>query len=252
HGLLGGEFVIHYQPQLNNAGTITGVEALVRWQHPQRGLLYPGDFLAAAERAGLMDELDTQVLTDACSQLSQWSQKPAMRDLVISVNISAFQMGRNEFAAEVMAIIAKTGANTCRLKLELTETALVNDMSLATLSMASLQKQGVSFALDDFGTGYSSMSYLQRLPLDQLKIDQSFVKGLPHDNGSVAIVRAIVALSTNFGFEVLAEGVENQAQRDMLEAEGCHQYQGHLFHRAMPAADLELLIARSAATAFAL
>lgn len=250
--LLGGEFVIHYQPQLNNAGTIKGVEALVRWQHPERGLLYPGEFLAAAERAGLMDELDTQVLTGACSQLAHWSREPALSNLVISVNISAFQMGRAEFATEVMEIIAKTGANTCCLKLELTETALVNDMTLATLSMATLRKQGVSFALDDFGTGYSSMSYLQRLPLDQLKIDQSFVKGLPNDNGSLAIVRAIVALATNFGFEVLAEGVENQAQRDMLEAEGCHQYQGHLFYRAMPAADLERLITHSPATAVAL
>lgn len=238
-GLLQREFVIYYQPQLNSAGTTIGVEALVRWQHPQRGLVYPGEFLAAAEAAGLMYELDTQVLTGACTQLALWSGEPALSELEISVNISAFQMGRSEFASEVMAILASTGAEANRLKLELTETSLVNDMSLATQHMVTLRQKGVLFALDDFGTGYSSMSYLQRLPLDQLKIDQSFVKGLPSDKGSLAIVRAILALAVNFDFDVLAEGVETQAQCDLLEAEGCHHFQGYLFSRAIPAAQLE-------------
>lgn len=237
-GLAQGEFVIHYQPQIDRHGCTTGMEALVRWQHPLRGLLPPGDFIPAAEHAGLMIELDTQVLAGACAQLAQWSSDAALEPLAISVNISAFQLSQPDFAAEVLKIVERTGADPHRLKLELTETALVNDMSLAILHMVTLKKHGIRFALDDFGTGYSSMSYLQRLPIDQLKIDQGFVRGLPLDGGSLAIVRAIVALADNFGFEVLAEGVENEAQRAVLEAHGCVNFQGHLFARAMPPVEL--------------
>ncbi len=238
HGLRHGEFVVHYQPQMDLRGATVGMEALVRWQHPTRGLLSPAEFIPVAERAGLMVELDTQVLADACRQLAQWSTDATLGHLAISVNISAFQLSQPDFATEVLKIVAQTGADPHRLKLELTETALVNDMSLAILHMVTLKKHGIRFALDDFGTGYSSMSYLQRLPIDQLKIDQGFVRGLPLDGGSLAIVRAIVALADNFGFEVLAEGVENEAQRAMLQANGCSHFQGYLFARAMPPAEL--------------
>ncbi|CAN5462404.1 hypothetical protein BH10PSE18_BH10PSE18_11570 [soil metagenome] len=238
HGLRHGEFVVHYQPQMDFRGATVGMEALVRWQHPMRGLLSPAEFIPVAERAGLMVELDTQVLGCACVQLAQWSTDAALGQLAISVNISAFQLSQPDFATEVLKIVAQTGADPHRLKLELTETALVNDMSLAILHMVTLKKHGIRFALDDFGTGYSSMSYLQRLPIDQLKIDQGFVRGLPLDGGSLAIVRAIVALADNFGFEVLAEGVENEAQRAMLQANGCTHFQGYLFARAMPPAEL--------------
>ena len=238
-GLTRAEFVVYYQPQLDRTGRTVGVEALVRWQHPVRGLRFPGDFLTAAERAGVMYELDTQVLTAACQQLAVWAKNAVLAPLVISVNIGAFQMSRNDFADEVLSIVRMTGANACRLKLELTETALVNDLALATRHMVTLRRQGVSFALDDFGTGYSSMSYLQRLPLDQLKIDQSFVKGLPEDRGGLAIVRAIIALAASFGFEVLAEGVETESQRNLLVACGCQQFQGYLFSRPVPVDDLE-------------
>ena len=247
-GLARREFVVHYQPQLDSSGATLGVEALVRWQHPQRGLLYPGDFLPAAEGAGLMDELDAQVLSNACVQLARWAEDPVLEPLVISVNISALQMSRSAFADDVRRVLETTGANASRLKLELTETALVNDMVLATQHMVVLREQGVRFALDDFGTGYSSMSYLQSLPLDQLKIDQSFVKGLPADLGSLAIVRAIIALAANFEFEVLAEGVETLAQRDLLEASGCHHYQGYFFSRAVPLAALERSLKQSSDT----
>ena len=241
-GLQREEFVVHYQLQLDADGRTTGVEALVRWQHPVRGLLYPADFLAVADAAGLLYELDMQVLACACRQLAVWANEAFSAQLVISVNVDAFQLSRDTFASEVMQVLDTSGADASRLKLELTETALVNDTALATRHMVALKARGVRFALDDFGTGYSSMSYLQQLPLDQLKIDQSFVRGLPADMGSLAIVRAIVALADSFGFEVLAEGVETEAQRDVLAAHGCLHYQGYLFARPMPVEAVEKML----------
>ncbi|MGJ7580828.1 putative bifunctional diguanylate cyclase/phosphodiesterase [Variovorax sp. RHLX14] len=241
-GLQRDEFVVHYQLQLDAVRRITGVEALVRWQHPVRGLLYPADFLAVADAAGLLHELDMQVLARACRQLAVWANEAFSAPLVISVNVDAFQLSRVTFASEVMEVLDKSGADASRLKLELTETALVNDTALATRHMMALKARGVRFALDDFGTGYSSMAYLQQLPLDQLKIDQSFVRGLPADAGSLAIVRAIVALADSFGFEVLAEGVETEAQREVLAAHGCRHYQGYLFARPLPVEAVERML----------
>ena len=241
-GLQRDEFVVHYQLQLDAGRRITGVEALVRWQHPVRGLLYPADFLAAADAAGLLHELDMQVLACACRQLAAWAAETFTASLIISVNVDAMQLSRASFAHEVMEVLDTSGADAGRLKLELTETALVNDTALATRHMVALKARGVRFALDDFGTGYSSMSYLQQLPLDQLKIDQSFVRGLPADMGSLAIVRAIVALADSFGFEVLAEGVETEAQREVLVAHGCSHYQGYLFARPLPVEAVERML----------
>ena len=242
NGLQREEFIVHYQLQLDAEGRITGVEALVRWQHPARGLLYPADFLAAADAAGLLYELDMQVLARSCRQLAVWAAEAFTASLVISVNVDAFQLSRETFAREVMDVLDTSGADASRLKLELTETALVNDTALATRHMVALKERGVRFALDDFGTGYSSMAYLQQLPLDQLKIDQSFVRGLPADTGSLAIVRAIVALADSFGFDVLAEGVETEAQREVLAAHGCRHYQGYLFARPLPVEAVERML----------
>jgi EAL domain-containing protein (putative c-di-GMP-specific phosphodiesterase class I) len=210
------------------------VEALVRWQHPVRGLVPPAEFIPLAEQTGLILPLGQWVLETACIQLAAWASQPERAQLTVAVNVSALQFHQSDFVAQVLAVLKRTGANPQRLKLELTESLLVHDLEGIISKMSALQAQGVGFSLDDFGTGYSSLSYLKRLPLNQLKIDQGFVRDILHDANDAAIAKMVVALADTLGLSVIAEGVETEAQRDFLAAQGCHAYQGYLYSRPVP------------------
>lgn len=238
------EFRLYYQCQVDQAGSVTGAEALVRWQHPVRGLISPADFIPLAEEIGLILPLGHWVLETACQQLLAWAGQADTAHLRIAVNVSAVQFRQIDFVEQVLAVIERSGANPHQLKLELTESLLLDDVEDIIVKMTALKSRGIGFALDDFGTGYSSLSYLKRLPLDQLKIDQSFVRDLLTDPNDAAIARTIVALARSMGLSVIAEGVETQAQRDCLASEGCHAYQGYLFSRPLPLEQFESLLKR--------
>ncbi len=237
--LLKNEFLLYYQPQVVGNARLTGAEALVRWQHPRRDLVSPLEFIALAEETGLILPLGKWVLQTACAQLAQWALQPTMAALTLAVNVSARQFHQKDFVDQVLGVIALTGANPKRLKLELTESLLVADVEDVIAKMNALKSRGVGFSLDDFGTGYSSLSYLKRLPLDQLKIDQSFVRNILSDPNDAAIARMVIALADSMGLAVIAEGVEMQAQADFLAHQGCHAYQGYFFSRPLPLAAFE-------------
>ncbi|HCX83367.1 MAG: hypothetical protein A3E00_07510 [Curvibacter sp. RIFCSPHIGHO2_12_FULL_63_18] len=240
HGLQRQELVVYYQPVVDAARRVVGAEALVRWQHPQRGLVSPMEFIPVAEQTGLIIPLGAWVLEMACRQLAQWAQQVETEALTVAVNVSARQFRHPDFAQQVLDLLHKTGANPLRLKLELTESLLLSDTQDAILKMSALQAVGVGFALDDFGTGYSSLSYLKLLPLQQLKIDQSFVRDVLTDPNDAAIARTVLALGKSLGFSVVAEGVETEGQRDFLLDNGCSLFQGYLFGRAVPVQQLLL------------
>lgn len=240
-GLSTGQFVIHFQPQIQRQRGLVGAEVLVRWQHPERGLLAPVHFIGPAERAGLVEALDFVVLTQACRQLAAWARQPARARLTLAVNLSASLLYQVDFVERLLALLDGTGADPRLLKLEITESLLLDDMEEAVVRMKTLKRHGIRFSIDDFGTGYSSMAYLQRLPLDQLKIDQSFVRQLAEDTSSQTIIRATCALAAGFNLEVIAEGVETEAQRALLIANGCEMFQGYLFSRPVPLAEFEAL-----------
>jgi EAL domain-containing protein (putative c-di-GMP-specific phosphodiesterase class I) len=241
------QFLVHYQAQIGERDRVTGAEALVRWQHPQRGLVAPAEFIALAEETGLIITLGDKVLEAACLQLACWAHAPGMAHLTIAVNVSAQQLRDPRFVDKVLAVMARTGANPQRLKLELTESVLVDNVQDIIEKMSALQAQGVEFSLDDFGIGYSSLSYLKRLPLNQLKIDRSFVRDILVDANDAVIARTIVALAQSLGLGVIAEGVETEAQRDFLAHVGCHAYQGYYFCRPLPIDEFEAF-ARSVET----
>ena len=226
-----GQFVLYYQAQVDSSGALFGAEALVRWQHPSRGMVSPAEFIGLAEETGLILPLGRWVLETACRQLVAWSEQPTMSHLRLAVNISPVQCRQTDFVSQVLQVLEQTGARADRLKLELTESLLLDHVEEIIDKMRELKDRGVSFSLDDFGTGYSSLSYLKRLPIDQLKIDQSFVRDLLTDPDDAAIVRTIVALAENLRLSVIAEGVETLAQRDCLASQGCHHYQGYFFGR---------------------
>ncbi len=228
------EFVLHYQVQVDAAGQPLGYEALLRWQHPTRGLVPPGAFIPAAEACGVILPLGRWILTRACQQLVAWSADPAQADLTVAVNVSAQQFRQADFVEQVQAVLIDTQADPSRLELELTESQLVDDVEGVIAKMAALKRLGVRLSLDDFGTGYSSLNMLKRLPLDQLKIDQSFVKDMLTDLQDASIIRAIITMGDSLSLQVIAEGVELLAQRDALQALGCHHFQGYLFGRPMP------------------
>ena len=236
------QFVLYYQPQVVGAGRIAGVEALVRWQHPQHGVVSPAKFIALAEETGLILPLGRWVLDAACAQLAAWAADRAMAHLTVAINVSARQFQQNGFVDSVLATLACTGAKPKLLKLELTESMLVDDVEAVIAKMGTLKVHGVSFSLDDFGTGYSSLSYLKRLPLDQLKIDQGFVRNIVTDPNDAAIAKMVVALAESLGLTVIAEGVELQAQADFLAHLGCHACQGYLFSRPLPLEALEAFV----------
>jgi diguanylate cyclase (GGDEF)-like protein/PAS domain S-box-containing protein len=242
--LRNGQFLLYYQAQVDRCGAITGVEALLRWRHSQRGLESPLTFIPLAEVTGLIVPIGRWVLETACSQLRAWSLQPAMRHLSIAVNVSARQFYQNDFVEQVLAILEQTGASPRLLKLELTESLLVSNIEGVITKMNTLKAIGVQFSLDDFGTGYSSLSYLKRLPLNQLKIDQSFVRDILTDANDAAIAKMVIALADSLGLAVIAEGVETMPQRDFLAVQGCHAYQGYLFSKPLPIEEFEEFAAR--------
>ncbi len=239
-GLERGELVLHYQPIVDQSGHVIGVEALARWVHPTRGMVQPGSFIPVAEESGLILPLGKWVMQTACRQLVAWGKAAHTQSLSIAVNVSAREFRQSEFASQIIEILRSTGANPRRLKLELTESLLLSDVQDAIRKMEQLRAEGVRFSLDDFGTGYSSLSYLKRLPLDQLKIDQSFVRDVLTDPNDAAIARTVIALAQSLGLAVVAEGVETAGQRDFLLASGCQVFQGYLFGRPVPVHELDL------------
>ncbi|HEX6735759.1 MAG TPA: EAL domain-containing protein [Azonexus sp.] len=241
--ITGDQFLLHYQPQVDVDNRLTGAEVLLRWHHPERGLVPPGEFIPLAEETGLILPIGHWVLQVACQQLAVWARDPATAGLSLAVNISARQFSLPNLVEQVTALLDQTGAPASRLKLEVTESILLDNTSDIIAKMVALKARGVSFSLDDFGTGYSSLSYLKRLPLDQLKIDQSFVRDVLDDPNDAAIARTIVALGQSLGLAVIAEGVESAAQRDFLASQGCLNYQGYFFSRPLPLDDFELLVA---------
>jgi diguanylate cyclase (GGDEF)-like protein/PAS domain S-box-containing protein len=242
--LANGEFALHYQPQVGGQNLMMGSEALLRWTHPARGNVSPADFIPLAEQSGLIVPLGLWVLETACVQLRQWAGLPHTARLTVSVNVSPRQFKQADFVPQVMAILQRTGADPFLLKLELTENLLVSNVEDVIVKMNALKDLGVGFSLDDFGTGYSSLAYLKKLPLDQLKIDQGFVKDLLTDPDDAAIACTVIALAASLGVAVIAEGVETEDQRRFLAANGCESYQGYLFSRPLPAAAFEALAAR--------
>ena len=241
-----GQFLLHYQPQISRDQGMVGAEALLRWEHPERGLVSPAEFVPVAEACGLIVPLGAWILRAACLQLVEWGRDAATAHWTVAVNVSALQFRHPHFVEEVVEVLHSTGANPLRLKLELTESLLLDDVEDIIRRMGSLRALGVRFSLDDFGTGYSSLSYLKRLPLDQLKIDQSFVRDLLTDPNDAAIARTIVNLAHSLDLGVIAEGVETPEQRDMLASVGCLHYQGYLFGRPAPASALPRIAAQVA------
>ena len=236
------EFLLVYQPVVDDAGAVLGVEALARWAHPRRGMVSPATFIPLAEETGLILPLGRWVLRSACALLAAWQRVPAWAHLTVAVNVSSRQFRDVGFVQDVVRALAETGAPAQQLKLELTESLLVEDMQATIATMEALRAHGVGFSLDDFGTGYSSLAYLKRMPLAQLKIDQSFVRDLLQDESDAAIVRTIIALAASLDLQAVAEGVETAEQRDWLAAAGCTQFQGYLFSRPLPVDQLEGLL----------
>ncbi|QTN29457.1 PAS domain S-box protein [Rhodoferax sp. AJA081-3] len=234
-GIAMREFVLHYQIQVNDKGQTIGAEALVRWNHGRKGMVAPGQFIALAEQTGLILALGQEVLETACAQLVAWAKQPDKAHWTLAVNVSASQFAQNSFVDNVSRALAQAGANPKLLKLELTESILVHDIEDVIVKMTALQALGVGFSLDDFGTGYSSLSYLKRLPLDQLKIDQSFVRDVLTDPSDAVIARTILALGHSLGLSVIAEGVETEGQHAFLMEAGCDAFQGYYFGRPGPA-----------------
>lgn len=240
-----GQFLLHFQPQFNADLAVIGAEVLLRWQHPVRGLVTPDSFIGLAEKTGLILPIGRWVLKTACAQLRRWADHPALRDVSLAVNISALQLYQLDFVEETLSEIRQSGADPNRLKLEITESLLLENVEIAVARIEALREQGVRFSLDDFGTGYSSLSYLNRLPLDQLKIDQSFVQGCSIDPGARMITRSIVTLGTSLGLDVIAEGVETQEQLSYLTECGCGLFQGYLLSRPLPIEEFLALVERA-------
>ncbi len=242
--ILRKQFCLYYQAQISGKHEITGVEALLRWQHPTRGWVSPAEFIPTAEKTGLILPLGLWVLETACNQLALWSKRPQTAHLTMAINISAQQFHQGDFVDQVLAVLARSGANPRQVQLELTENVLIAEFDSVVAKMALLKAAGISFSLDDFGTGYSSLSALKRLPLARLKTAQKIVGGIPADPDDLATAKAVIALGDTLGLAVIAEGVETEAQRELLAAMGCHNFQGFLFSPALPADEFEALVAR--------
>ena len=236
------QFELHYQIQVNQLRQTLGAEALIRWRHPERGLVPPMHFIPLAEETGLIVPIGLWVLHTACAQLNLWRQDERTRDLELAVNISARQFHHADFVAQVREVISSHAVQPNRLIFELTESMLLQDIEDTSRKMLELKSLGIQFALDDFGTGYSSLQYLKRLPLDQLKIDQSFIRDLESNQSDKAIVRTIIAMAQSLNLELIAEGVETQAQLHLLLGEGCCNFQGYLFGKPVPIDQLEAIL----------
>ena len=233
------QLVLFYQAQLDAGMRIVGAEVLLRWRHPQRGLVGPMQFIPLAEESGLIVPIGYWVLEMACAQLKGWESNPLTRNLHLSVNVSARQFRQRDFVQQVRNVVSTCGVDPTRLKLELTESVVLDNVADTIEKMHQLKRLGVRFSMDDFGTGQSSLAYLKRLPLDQLKIDQSFVRDIATDQGDAAIVQTIIGMARNLGLNVIAEGVENEAQKTFLLDNGCMEFQGYLFSRPIPLLEFE-------------
>lgn len=232
--LANNQFQLYYQVQVNSEEKLIGAEALLRWHHPDRGFISPAEFIPLAEETGLIVPIGLWVLETACAQIKQWEASEDTRHLTLAVNVSAKQFQQANFVETLSAMIKRHQIDPTRLKIELTESTILDNVDATTEKMHQLKKLGIAFSMDDFGTGYSSLAYLQRLPLNQLKIDQSFVRDLSHDENDATIVRAIISLGINLGLNVIAEGVETSAQRAFLIAHNCYAFQGYYFSKPLP------------------
>ncbi len=244
---LNEQYQLYYQIQVDKNGKPAGAESLIRWHHPEQGIISPADFIPLAEETGLILAIGQWVLETACAQLKNWENHQHTRHLVLAVNVSAKQFGQPNFVEQVLTILEQTGAPADKLKLELTESMLVNNIEEIIIKMNELKAKGVKFSLYDFGTGFSSLTYLKRLPFDQLKIDQSFVRDALTDPNDAAITRTIITLGQSLEMEVIAEGVETEEHRGFLAAHGCHHYQGFLFSRPLPLEAFEQLLSNPSA-----
>jgi diguanylate cyclase (GGDEF)-like protein len=233
---------LYYQIQVDSSSHTTGAEALIRWTHPERGMVSPAQFIPLAEETDLILPIGLWVLETACAQLKAWEQDVLTRELVLSVNVSVKQFRQPNFVAQVEEVVQRYDINANLLKLELTESMFLDDIETMIATMNALNKMGIRFSLDDFGTGYSSLQYLKRLPLAQLKIDQSFVRDLVSDDSDKAIVRTIIAMAHSLKLMVIAEGVETEQQRQLLFNKGCVHYQGYLFGKPMPIGQFQKLL----------
>ena len=236
------QFRLFYQVQVNDQGMPKGAEVLLRWQHPVRAMVSPAQFIPLAEDTGLIVPIGEWVLDTVCAQIARWRDQPAYSDLVIAVNVSAKQFRQTDFVARVQKYVRQYDISPASLKLELTESLVLDNVDDTINKMRELKAFGVSFSMDDFGTGYSSLSYLKRLPLDQIKIDQSFVRDITTDKTDLVMVKTIVDLGVNFEMDVIAEGVETEDQLKLLQQSGCASFQGYLFSRPLPLADFEALL----------
>ena len=241
----GDEFQLYYQIQVNQLQTLTGVEALIRWNRPKHGMVSPMDFIPLAEETGLIIPIGNWVVNTACMQLKEWAKEPLTQALTIAINVSIKQLMEDDFAQEVKRSIRKYKINPALLKIELTESMFLDNASKVIETMNVLQKAGVKFELDDFGTGYSCLQYLKQLPLHQLKIDQSFVRDINKDKGDQSIVKTIIAMAEGFNMEVIAEGVETESQYLLLSSYGCRHFQGYYFGKPMPIDALEVELAKA-------
>jgi EAL domain-containing protein (putative c-di-GMP-specific phosphodiesterase class I) len=231
HALEKQQFHLCYQVQVDSLRRALGAEVLLRWDHPGRGLVSPMQFIPLAEETGLIGPIGLWVLQSACAQLKAWQNSAQTRDLTLAVNVSAKQFRQPDFVAQVNRVLLESGAKHSQLKLELTESTVLENVEDTIHKMRELKLLGVSFSLDDFGTGYSSLQYLKRLPLDQIKIDQSFVRDVVSDPNDAAIVQTIIAMTEALGLQVIAEGVETEEQNEFLDKHGCHAFQGYLFSK---------------------
>jgi diguanylate cyclase (GGDEF)-like protein len=240
--IIAGDFEVHYQPLVDLASnTVTGCEALLRWNHCERGMVSPAEFIPLAEETGLITELGDWVLGKACADAVSWPEH-----VMLAVNVSPVQFKSKTLALKVAAALARSGLAACRLELEITEAVLIRDDEEALTTLHQLRQLGVRISLDDFGTGYSSLSYLQRFPFDKIKIDRSFINDICEAGGSSPIVQAVVAMALARSMSTTAEGVETEAQRKMLHKLGCTQMQGFLFSPAVPTGRLKELLGQSA------
>ncbi|MCR4297262.1 MAG: EAL domain-containing protein, partial [Gallionella sp.] len=243
HALEKRQFRLFYQIQVDSLRRPLGTEVLLRWEHPERGFVFPDQFIPLAEETGLIVPIGLWVLQTACARLEAWQHDTLTRDLTLAVNVSAKQFHQADFVAQVQRVLLESGAKPSHLKLELTESIVLENVQDTIAKMREIKLLGVSFSMDDFGTGYSSLSYLKRLPLDQIKIDKSFVLDITNDPNDAAIVQAIIAMTHALGLNVIAEGVETGAQRDFLDKHGCHAFQGYLFSKPVPLEEFEALLA---------
>ncbi len=236
------QFELYYQPQYDQSGTIKGVEELVRWNHPKKGMVFPSNFISIAEKTGLINDIGIYVLKEACKQLAIWQKNPKTSHWSMAVNVSAKQFSQDSFLPNLKDIIESSNINQSNLKIELTESILVEDMKNIIDKMIDIKKLGIKISLDDFGTGYSSLQYLKYLPLDQIKIDQTFIVNMFENRSDIAIIKTILTLGETFGFEVMAEGVESKKHYEKLKELGCKCFQGNYFSKPMSAKEIENLI----------